>query len=44
MSLHLGEGVFPPTSNGLGRGAGWNYWHLSPPIRIGEDLIEIWHG
>jgi hypothetical protein len=35
------ERTFAPTSNGLERGMGQNYWHLLPPIRMGNDSIGI---
>jgi hypothetical protein len=37
----MGEKTPPPTSNGLGKGVSQNYWHLLPPIRMGNDSIGI---
>jgi hypothetical protein len=42
MLLCLREGVLTPTSNGLGRKVNQNYKHLSPLIKMGDDLIGIW--
>jgi hypothetical protein len=35
------EGVPTSTSNGFERGMDRNHWHLSFPIRMCDNLIEI---
>jgi hypothetical protein len=38
--MSKGRGL-TPTSNGLGRRVNQNYQHLSPLIKMGDDLIGI---